>query len=43
MDIKDEEKVVEEKLRDAWHANKWRVVSIVLAVVVIVLVLRSCA
>lgn len=40
--IRDEERVVEEKIKDAWTANKWRVIAIALAVVVVLLAVRAC-
>jgi len=34
--IRDEERVVEEKIRDAWTSNKWRVIALVLAVLLVI-------
>jgi len=43
MNIEDEEKVVEEKIKDAWTANKWRVIALVLFVLLLIVGTKAFA
>jgi len=43
MNIQDEEKVVEEKIRDAWASNKWRVIAIALFLLLVIVGTKAFA